>query len=99
MNAQTTHASRPPEARTTDPLFLGPATGRRAGRGRAEVSAPTELLTPQGSIFSRRQHYYWPIFASDRLIPQSDAEGAGNQNQPVAFRSVGCSVTILPATA
>lgn len=31
--------------------------------------------------------YYWPIFASDRPVPQSLAEGAGNLRQPVAFRA------------
>ena len=30
--------------------------------------------------------YYWPIFASGRLVPQSQAEGAGSRN-PVAFRA------------
>lgn len=30
--------------------------------------------------------YYWPVFASPSLVPQSQAEGAG-QNSPVAFRA------------
>jgi hypothetical protein len=58
-----------------------------------------QVLVPMSRIAKRWLIYYWPIFASDRLIPQSQAEGSGNQNQPVAFRSVGYSVTILPATA
>ena len=37
-------------------------------------------------IAARWLVYYWPIFASERFIPQSQSEGKG-QNQPVAFRA------------
>ena len=44
------------------------------------VSIPIERIARRWLL------YYWPIFASVRPIPQSQAEGAGNQRQPVAFR-------------
>ena len=45
------------------------------------------VMVPMSRIAKRWLSYYWPIFASERLIPQSQAEGAGNQGQPVAFRA------------
>lgn len=42
---------------------------------------------PMQRIAWRWLLYYWPIFASERFVPQSQAEGAGNKGQPVAFRA------------
>lgn len=44
------------------------------------------VAVPMGRIAQRWLLYYWPVFASERFVPQSQAEGAGNNNQPVAFR-------------
>jgi SAM-dependent methyltransferase len=55
-----------------------PRTARWLSDGRVAV--------PIGSIARRWLLYYWPIFASHRFVPQSQAEGAGNSQQPVAFR-------------
>jgi len=41
---------------------------------------------PVRRIAEKWLSYYWPIFASDRFIPQSQSEGAGAAN-PVIFRS------------
>ena len=45
------------------------------------------IAVPMERIARRWLLYYWPIFASERFVPQSQAEGAGNKNQPVAFRA------------
>jgi SAM-dependent methyltransferase len=49
-------------------------------RGDGRVSVPI------ASIAERWLMYYWPIFASDRFIPQSQDEGA-NANSEITFRS------------
>lgn len=41
---------------------------------------------PMERIARRWLVYYWPIMASERFVPQSQAEGAGNLQQPVVFR-------------
>jgi SAM-dependent methyltransferase len=41
---------------------------------------------PVTRIAERWLFYYWPIFAADRFVPQSQAEGKGDRN-PVAFRA------------
>jgi len=41
---------------------------------------------PIGRIAEKWLGYYWPIFASEQLVPQSQAEGAGPA-QPLAFRA------------
>jgi len=45
------------------------------------------VAVPMGRIARRWLLYYWPIIASDRFVPQSQAEGAGNLQQPMAFRA------------
>lgn len=45
------------------------------------------VAVPMERIARRWLLYYWPVFASERFVPQSQAEGAGNQQQPVAFRA------------
>jgi len=45
------------------------------------------VAVPMERIARRWLKYYWPIMASQRFVPQSQAEGAGNRNQPVAFRA------------
>lgn len=44
------------------------------------------VAVPIGRIAARWIVYYWPIFASERFIPQSQSEGKG-ESQPVAFRA------------
>ena len=46
-----------------------------------------QVAVPMDRIARRWLLYYWPIVASDRFVPQSQAEGAGNERQPVAFRA------------
>lgn len=46
-----------------------------------------QVAVPMVRIAKRWLLYYWPIFASQQFIPQSQAEGAGNLSQPVAFRT------------
>jgi SAM-dependent methyltransferase len=41
---------------------------------------------PIGRIAEKWLGYYWPIFASERYVPQSQAEGAGS-DKPLLFRS------------
>jgi SAM-dependent methyltransferase/5-methylcytosine-specific restriction endonuclease McrA len=45
------------------------------------------VAVPMERIARRWLLYYWPIFASEEFVPQSQAEGAGNKHQPVAFRA------------
>lgn len=45
------------------------------------------VAVPIDRIARRWLQYFWPLFASERFVPQSQAEGAGNQQQPVAFRA------------
>ncbi|MBH9553954.1 methyltransferase domain-containing protein [Inhella gelatinilytica] len=45
------------------------------------------VAVPIDCIARRWLRYYWPIIANDRFVPQSLAEGAGNLQQPVAFRA------------
>lgn len=45
------------------------------------------VAVPMQRIAWRWLLYYWPIFANERFVPQSLAEGAGNQSQPVGFRA------------
>lgn len=45
------------------------------------------VAVPMEGIARRWLLYYWPVFASEQFVPQSQAEGAGNQSQPVAFRA------------
>lgn len=45
------------------------------------------VAVPMERIARRWLLYFWPVFASERFIPQSQAEGAGNQQQPVVFRA------------
>lgn len=45
------------------------------------------VAVPMNRIARRWLTYYWPIMASERFVPQSQAEGAGNLQQPVAFRA------------
>ncbi|KPF60020.1 methyltransferase type 11 [beta proteobacterium AAP51] len=45
------------------------------------------VAVPMEPIARRWLLYYWPVFASERFVPQSQAEGAGNKSQPVAFRA------------
>lgn len=45
------------------------------------------VAVPMERIARRWLLYYWPVFASERFVPQSQAEGAGNHKQPVAFRA------------
>ena len=45
------------------------------------------VAVPMDRIARRWLNYYWPIIASDRFVPQSQAEGAGNLQQPVTFRA------------
>jgi SAM-dependent methyltransferase len=45
------------------------------------------VAVPMDRIAQRWLLYYWPVFASERFVPQSQAEGAGNEQQPVAFRA------------
>ncbi len=45
------------------------------------------VAIPMERIAKRWLKYYWPIMASQRFVPQSQAEGAGNLQQPVAFRA------------
>lgn len=45
------------------------------------------VAVPMDRIAWRWLLYFWPVFASERFIPQSQAEGAGNERQPVAFRA------------
>lgn len=44
------------------------------------------VAVPIASISERWLMYYWPIFASDRFIPQSQDEGA-DANRQITFRS------------
>ena len=44
------------------------------------------VAVPLERIARRWLLYYWPVFACERFVPQSQAEGAGNTSQPVAFR-------------
>jgi SAM-dependent methyltransferase/5-methylcytosine-specific restriction endonuclease McrA len=44
------------------------------------------VAVPMERIAKRWLLYYWPVFASEKFVPQSQAEGAGNRSQPVAFR-------------
>jgi SAM-dependent methyltransferase len=44
------------------------------------------VAVPIASIAERWLLYYWPIFASDRFIPQSQDEGA-NADRQITFRS------------
>lgn len=44
------------------------------------------VAVPLERIAWRWLLYYWPIFANERFVPQSQAEGAGT-NQPLAFRA------------
>ncbi len=55
----------------------------RAAQWRSDgrVGVPIERIAARWLL------YYWPLFASARPIPQSQAEGAGNARQPVAFRA------------
>ena len=48
-------------------------------RGSGEVGVPVRRLAELWLL------YYWPLFASERLIPQSASEGKGYRN-PVSFR-------------
>lgn len=57
-------------------------------RGDGRVSVPLV------SIAERWLLYYWPIFASDCFIPQSQAEGVG-ADQPLAFRSALVALMLL----
>jgi hypothetical protein len=41
---------------------------------------------PVSRVAERWLFYYWPIFAAERFVPQSQAEGKGDRN-PVAFRA------------
>ena len=52
----------------------------------ARWHANGEVAVPIKRIAERWLVYFWPIFASGTLIPQSQSEGAGNA-QPVAFRA------------
>lgn len=45
------------------------------------------VAVPLDRIARRWLKYYWPIMASPRFVPQSQAEGAGNLQQLVAFRA------------
>lgn len=45
-----------------------------------------QVGVPIDRIAERWLFYFWPIFASDTSIPQSQSEGAGERN-PVAFRA------------
>lgn len=45
------------------------------------------VAVPMERIARRWLLYYWPVFASERFVPQSQAEGAGKKSQPVAFRA------------
>jgi SAM-dependent methyltransferase len=45
------------------------------------------VAVPIERVARRWLAYYWPIMASQRFVPQSQAEGAGNLQQPVAFRA------------
>ncbi len=45
------------------------------------------VAVPMDRVARRWLKYYWPITASQRFVPQSQAEGAGNLQQPVAFRA------------
>jgi SAM-dependent methyltransferase len=48
--------------------------------------ADGQVGVPLARIAERWLQYYWPLFASERFIPQSQAEGAGGNN-PVKFRA------------
>lgn len=52
---------------------------------------------PIDRIAERWLLYYWPLFASERFLPQSQAEGAGSAN-PVAFRAALQDLMALYAT-
>jgi hypothetical protein len=45
-----------------------------------------KVAVPLASISQKWLLYYWPIFASDRFVPQSQDEGA-NANRQITFRS------------
>jgi SAM-dependent methyltransferase len=47
--------------------------------------ADGQVGVPLIRIAERWLQYYWPLFASERFIPQSEAEGAGS-NKAVKFR-------------
>jgi SAM-dependent methyltransferase len=49
-------------------------------RNNGHVAVPLERIAWRWLL------YYWPIFACERFVPQSQAEGAGT-NQPLAFRA------------
>lgn len=53
----------------------------------AQWRADGRVGIPIDRIAARWLLYYWPVFASALPIPQSQAEGAGNRQQPVAFRA------------
>jgi SAM-dependent methyltransferase len=53
-----------------------------------------QVSVPLLGIAERWLLYYWPIFSSDRFIPQSHAEGAGT-DQPLAFRSALVALMLL----
>jgi SAM-dependent methyltransferase len=52
----------------------------------ARWHANGEVAVPIQRIAERWLVYFWPIFASATLVPQSQSEGAGSA-QPVAFRA------------
>ena len=47
--------------------------------------ADGQVGVPLSRIAERWLKYYWPLFASDKFIPQSQSEGAGSK--PVKFRA------------
>jgi SAM-dependent methyltransferase len=47
--------------------------------------ADGQVGVPLTRVAERWLQYYWPLFASKKFIPQSQAEGAGS-NKPVKFR-------------
>lgn len=48
--------------------------------------ADGQVGVPLMRIAERWLQYYWPLFASERFIPQSQSEGAGS-SKPVKFRA------------
>jgi hypothetical protein len=53
---------------------------------KAATWRPGGVAVPITRIAEKWLVYYWPLFASERFIPQSQSEGKGT-TQPVAFRA------------
>jgi len=50
------------------------------------------VAVPVERIARRWLGYYWPVVASPFFVPQTQAEGAGNLQQPMAFRAALCAL-------